>query len=142
MRRFFFLFIGEKMRSKNLLKLFALVFVLLPVMLFAQDDGNKKTSNPYNMDGVFSGAGGKYYLRQLGNEVLWYGEEDAVSPSWSNVAHGVINGNIITVKWADVPKGSIMQSGSLVIRIDSNNAMVLLEQTGEYFATDSWTRIP
>ncbi len=34
------------MRSENSLRLFVLVFDLLPVMLFAQDDGNKKTSNP------------------------------------------------------------------------------------------------
>lgn len=95
------------------------------------------------MDGVFSGGGGNYYIRQLlGNEILWYGEEVAVSPTWSNVAHGIIKGNIITVKWADVPKGEIMQSGSLVIRIDSNDELVLLEQTGEFFATDVWTRIP
>jgi hypothetical protein len=130
------------MRFKNVFRLFVLAFVLLPVMSFAQDDVSKRPSNSYNLDGAFSGGGGKYYFRQLGNEVLWYGEEDAVSPSWSNVAHGIINGNIITVKWADVPKGSIMQSGSLVIRIDSNDALVLVEQTGEFFATDSWTRIP
>jgi len=127
------------MSFKNVFKLLILAFVLLPVMSYAQEDIKK---NQYNLDGVFSGGGGNYYIRQLGNDVLWYGEENAVSPSWSNVAHGIINGNIITVKWADVPKGSIMQSGSLVIRIDSNDALVLLEQTGEYFATDSWTRIP
>ncbi len=130
------------MKFKNVLRLFVLVFVLLPVMLIAQEDVNKRPKTQYILDGVFDGAGGKYYLRQLGNDVLWYGEENAVSPSWSNVAHGIINGNIITVKWADVPKGSIMQSGNLVIRIDSNDALVLLEQTGEYFATDSWTRVP
>ena len=127
------------MNYKNVFKLLILALVLLPVISYAQEDIKK---NQYNLDGVFSGAGGNYYIRQLGNDVLWYGEENAVSPSWSNVAHGIINGNIITVKWADVPKGSIMQSGSLVIRIDSNDALVLLEQTGEYFGTDSWTRIP
>ena len=76
----------------------------------------KLRNQSYNLDGVFSGGGGKYYLRQLGNEILWYGEEDAVSPAWSNVAHGVIKGNTITVKWADVPKGQILQSGNLVIQ--------------------------
>jgi len=113
----------------------------LPVIAFAQDDVKKVTTS-YNLDGVFSGGGGNYYIRQLGNEVLWYGEEVAVSPTWSNVAHGIIKGNIITVKWADVPKGSIMQSGSLVIQINSNDELVLLEQTGEFFATDSWIRLP
>lgn len=108
---------------------------------FSQNE-KKVEKSVYNLDGVFGGAGGKYYLRQLDNEILWYGEEDAVSPTWSNVAHGVIKGNTITVKWADVPKGEIMQSGSLVIRINSNDELVLIKQTGEFFATDSWTRIP
>jgi hypothetical protein len=121
------------------------MLILMPVTSFSQDEKNITSISPksdYDLNGVFSGAGGKYYLRQLDNEILWYGEEDAVSPTWSNVAHGVMKGNIIIVKWADVPKGEIMQSGSLVIRIDSNDELVLLEQTGEFFATDYWTRIP
>lgn len=129
------------MNFKNLFKCFFIVLMTLPVISFAQDD-LKKISSSYNLDGVFSGGGGNYYFRQLGNEVLWYGEEVAVSPAWSNVAHGIINGNIINVKWADVPKGAIMQSGSLVIQIISNDELILLEQAGEFFATDSWTRIP
>ncbi len=133
------------MNLKDLVALFIMVFVLIPFTIFSQDEKvSDKLENKleYNLNGVFSGAGGKYYLRQLGDEILWYGEEDAVSPTWSNVAHGVIKGNIIKVKWADVPKGEIMQSGNLVISINSNDELVLLEQEGEFFATDSWTRIP
>jgi hypothetical protein len=121
------------------------MLTLFPVASFSQDEKNitdVSRKADYDLNGVFSGAGGKYYFRQLGDEVLWYGEEDAVSPTWSNVAHGIIKGNVIKVKWADVPKGEIMQSGNLVIRIDSNDEMVLLEQTGEFFATESWSRIP
>ena len=75
-----------------------LMLILFPVTSFSQDE--KKINKidyklDYNLNGVFSGAGGKYYLRQLGDEVLWYGEEDAVSPTWSNVAHGIIKGNKI-----------------------------------------------
>lgn len=125
---------------KKFIVLIVLFVISLPVISYSQDD--KVNQNTYNLDGAFDGGGGKYYIRQLGNEILWYGEENATSPSWSNVAHGVINGNIITVKWADVPKGSIMQSGSLKIRIDSNDALILLEQQGEPFGTDSWTRVP
>jgi hypothetical protein len=129
------------MNLKHLVALMVLGFVLASATAYSQDEV-KKLNKTYNLDGVFSGAGGKYYLRQLGEEILWYGEEDAVAPTWSNVAHGIIKGNIIKVKWADVPKGVIMQSGSLVIRIDSNDQLVLTEQEGEFFATDSWTRIP
>ena len=129
------------MKLKNLFVLCILAFILTPMTSFSQNEKNVEKS-VYNLDGVFSGAGGKYYLRQLDNELLWYGEEDAVTPTWSNVAHGVIKGNTITVKWADVPKGEIMQSGNLVIKINSNDELVLIKQTGEFFATDSWTRIP
>ena len=132
------------MKLMHLFILCFLMLILFPVTSFSQDE--KKINKidyklDYNLNGVSSGAGGKYYLRQLGDEVLWYGEEYAVSPTWSNVAHGIIKGNKIIVKWADVPKGEIMQSGNLVIRIDSNDELVLLEQEGEYFATDAWTRI-
>jgi len=129
------------MELKNLFVLCILALTLSPVTSFSQDE-KKVEKSVYNLDGVFSGAGGKYYLRQLGNEILWYGEENSVSPTWSNVAHGVIKGNTITVKWADVPKGEIMQSGNLVIRINSNDELVLIKQTGEFFGTDSWTRMP
>ena len=129
------------MKLKNLFVLCILVLTLTPITSFSQTE-KKVEKSLYNLDGVFSGAGGKYYLRQLDNELLWYGEEDAVSPTWSNVAHGVIKGNTITVKWADVPKGEVMQSGNLVIRIKSNDELELVKQTGEFFATDSWTRIP
>jgi hypothetical protein len=133
------------MKLTHLFTLCIMMLILLPVTSFSQDEKSiDKLNNKleYDLNGVFSGAGGKYYLRQLGNEILWYGEEDAVSPTWSNVAHGIIKGNIIKVKWADVPKGEIMQSGNLVIRIDSNDELVLLEQDGEFFATESWSRMP
>jgi hypothetical protein len=130
------------MKFRNVILLFVLFLIMMPIMSFSQDDAKKQTKSTYNLNGVFSGGGGKYYIRQLGNDILWYGEEDAVAPTWSNVAHGIINGNKITVKWADVPKGSIMQSGDLIITIVSNDAMTLLQQTGEYFATPEWTRIP
>lgn len=130
------------MNLNKALILSIVMFVFLPLLSLSQEDNTKIPPNQYSLDGVFSGGGGKYYLRQIGNEILWYGEEDAVSPNWSNVAHGTISGNTITVKWADVPKGSIRQSGNLVIRIDSNDALVLTQQTGEFFGTDTWTRVP
>jgi hypothetical protein len=128
------------MKLKSFLALCILVLLITPKTTFSQEE-KKAEKSVYNLDGVFSGGGGKYYLRQLGNEILWYGEEDAVAPTWSNVAHGVIKGNTITVKWADVPKGEIMQSGNLTIKINSNDELVLTKQTGEFFATDTWTRI-
>ena len=83
--------------------------------------------------------GGKYYLRQLGSSLWWYGELDPLSPSWSNVMYGTISGNTINGNWADVPKGSIMQNGEMELRIESANRLVAIHKTGG-FAGSVWTR--
>jgi hypothetical protein len=35
-----------------------------------------------------------------------------------------------------------MQSGDLIITIESNDALTLLQKAGEFFATLSWASIP
>jgi hypothetical protein len=83
--------------------------------------------------------GGKYYIRQLGNMIWWFGEKDPDNPDWSNVMRGTLSGNTITADWADVPKGSIMQSGSLKLSIVSSNEINAIQKTGG-FVGSSWTR--
>ena len=83
--------------------------------------------------------GGKYYIRQLGTRVWWYGENDPNSPDWSNVMRGTISGNTINADWTDVPKGSIMQYGNLKLHIASGNMIVAISKTGG-FAGSTWTR--
>jgi len=83
--------------------------------------------------------GGKYYVRQLGTIVWWYGEQDPGYPSWSNVMRGTISGNMINADWTDVPKGSVMQNGNLVLQITSNNKLVAISKTGG-FSGSVWTR--
>jgi hypothetical protein len=83
--------------------------------------------------------GGKYYVRQLGTTVWWYGELDPNTPNWSNVMRGSISGNMINADWTDVPKGSVMQYGNLVLQIVSNNQLVAISKTGG-FAGSVWTR--
>jgi hypothetical protein len=83
--------------------------------------------------------GGKYYLRQLGNTLWWYGEPDSLSPSWSNVAKGTISGNTIQMDWANVPKGGIMQSGILKLKLLSSNEIQAEQKTGG-FSGSRWTR--
>ncbi|RTZ60821.1 MAG: hypothetical protein DSZ33_02240, partial [Gammaproteobacteria bacterium] len=43
--------------------------------------------------------GGAYYLRQIGNQLHWYGERFPTHTRWSNVFHGDINGNRIDGRW-------------------------------------------
>ncbi|MFZ2470958.1 MAG: hypothetical protein WAW52_03345 [Methanothrix sp.] len=83
--------------------------------------------------------GGIYYVRQLGTTVWWYGELDPNAPNWSNVMRGAISGNMINADWSDVPKGSVMQNGNLVLQIASNNKLVAISKTGG-FGGSVWTR--
>ncbi|MBS1518624.1 MAG: hypothetical protein JSS91_11110 [Bacteroidetes bacterium] len=116
-----------------------LLILLTSSISFPQEDKYSKES--YNIEGVFiCDWGGHYYVRQIGNEVLWYGEESSENPTWSNVAHGTINGNLLTLTWADVPKGSILQHGKLLINILSNDNFVLNSQEGDNFGSSNWNR--
>ncbi len=83
--------------------------------------------------------GGKYYVRQLGPTVWWYGEHDPNTPDWSNVMRGTISVSTISADWTDVPKGSIMQHGALTLHIESNNRVVAISKTGG-FVGSVWTR--
>ena len=86
-----------------------------------------------------SDSGGAYYIRQLQNEVWWYGEASATDPGWSNVAHGTMRGKIVLLKWADVPKGSIMGNGILTLELATDGRLVAKKKTGG-FADSEWTR--
>ena len=126
-------------------KLFAVVLLgtafslLMSLSASAQDDALVKEPAVVNIEGVFScDYNGKYYIRQIGNEILWFGEDDNVNPTWSNVAHGTISGDMINLIWADVPKGSIMQHGKLVIRIISPDRLEQVSQEGDPFGSSVW----
>jgi hypothetical protein len=77
-----------------------------------------------------------YCMRQVGNELFWKMDD---RPRVQNVFHGTISGNKITGKWADVPGGRIMNSGNLVLRIESGNRIVKAGQSSDYFGS-VWTR--
>ena len=84
-----------------------------------------------NLTGDWScSLGGDYYIRQQGNNIMWYGEAAAINPYFSNVAYGWIDGNIISLTWVDVPKGTNSASGSLKLIVLSNEDINILEQTG------------
>jgi hypothetical protein len=89
-----------------------------------------------DLTGVYMGKpDGVYYIRQMGNNVYWYGEQKSQSypPFWSNIAIGTINGNQLTMNWIDVPKGETMNSGTAVLAVSQPEAMTVLtvqQQTG------------
>lgn len=86
--------------------------------------------------------GGTYYVRQIGNEVHWYGENDATHPRWSNVFHGTLSsrGNTLIGNWADVPKGRTSGMGEMRLRIKAGgNVMESYRKTGG-FGGSQWLR--
>ena len=102
--------------------------------------GSSMSAAPTDLTGVWNcDDGGIYYIRQLGNQIWWYGEHATDIPEWSNVMYGTVNGATINGNWADVPKGWIMQNGAMIVKIESNNRLSVIQKTGG-FAGSVWTR--
>ncbi|NJP12340.1 MAG: hypothetical protein HC866_25105 [Leptolyngbyaceae cyanobacterium RU_5_1] len=82
--------------------------------------------------------GATYYVRQIGDQLWWYGEQNPTQPNFSNVFVGTISGITITGNWRDVPKGGANSSGSLKLKIV--NFSRLEKITGSNFSGSVWTR--
>ncbi len=102
--------------------------------------GVKTSSAPADLTGVWNcDDGGKYYIRQLGNKIWWYGESNPNSPGWSNVMYGTLSGSSINGNWADVPKGGSLNNGIMKLNVESNNRLTATQKTGG-FGGSVWTR--
>ncbi len=98
------------------------------------------TAGTPDLTGVWkSSSDGVYYLRQIDNNLWWYGEAALEHPTWANVACGRIQGDIIELNWSDVPKGEVQSYGILVVKIESANHLVVIKQTGG-FGDSEWSK--
>jgi len=61
---------------------------------------------------------GTYYLRQIGNEIFWYGE----GQTFSSIFIGTRSGETISGSWFDVPKGETNASGTLSMNLGGSLA--------------------
>ena len=105
-----------------------------------QSSGSSCPNLNWDLTGVWNcDDGGKYYIRQIGNTIWWYGDNNPDSPGFSNVMNGTICGNIITLNWADVPKGRTLNSGIMTLKIESSNRISAISKTGG-FGGSVWTR--
>jgi hypothetical protein len=82
---------------------------------------------------------GSYYLRQVGNELWWYGASGDAGRSWSNVFYGRVEGNQASGRWADVPHGQATSAGEMRIEVLSPNHLRAIHRTGG-FGGSEWTR--
>lgn len=93
-----------------------------------------------NLTGRWSANdGGTYYLRQIGNELWWYGRSSDGGVTWSNVLYASIQGNRVVGRWADVPQGRIAGAGEMEITIASPDRLTATRRTGG-FGGSEWTR--
>lgn len=94
-----------------------------------------------DLSGVWScDNGGTFYIHQIGNTLWWLGENKPSNPDWADVAKGSIDADVISLEWADVPKGTNNLQGTLVLRIKSNDVLQIISSTGG-FGGSNWTRI-
>lgn len=73
--------------------------------------------------------GGVYYLRQIGPQVWWAGFSLQTPQGvndlqqglfFTNVFQGQLSGNTVSGDWADVPRGSTLNSGTLTLSVSAN----------------------
>jgi hypothetical protein len=106
----------------------------------------RPATDSVNLNGKWrSNDGATYYIRRIGSRVWWYGENSATNPSFSNVFRATFSGSIrvgstVLGEWADVPKGTILNNGSLSFRVVNPNFLQRTNQTGN-FGGSTWTRI-
>jgi hypothetical protein len=103
------------------------------------EDSSIAKANHNNLTGRWKGNdGGIYYIRQIGDEIFWFGESRD-EKSWTNVYHGSILGERIIGSWAHVPTGKVRQAGAMELKIESSRRIVATEQTGGFSGT-IWQR--
>jgi hypothetical protein len=91
------------------------------------------------MTGVWNcNDGGVYFIRQVGNQIWWYGQSSDGGTTWSNVFQGTITGSKLIGSWADVPKGSIRGYGEITLRISGDRIQKI--SGGENFGGSLWSR--
>ncbi|WP_303318301.1 hypothetical protein Q4Q34_10645 [Flavivirga abyssicola] len=96
-------------------------------------------NNPDGITGIWKcDDGGSYYIRQIKNKVMWFGEKKTGSTTiFSNVANGTISGNSIVLDWVDVPKGKTYGKGTLKLRKSGNT---ITKISGSGFGGNRWSK--
>lgn len=83
--------------------------------------------------------GGTYFVRQAGDSLWWYGRGREGGHTWANVFHGRIQGNHIKGQWADIPQGSTLNSGDMILQIIGTNKLRAIRRSGG-FGGSQWSR--
>jgi len=103
---------------------------------------------PPNLNGFWKADdGGSYYVRQDGIDLWWAGFSDDRGLQngilFCNVFHGTISGNVIKGEWADVPRGTTNDFGSmsLIIEFHANTFTLRKQDATGGFSASTWDKI-
>jgi len=111
-----------------------------PLATPVSTDHSFRVAQASSLSGVWNcNDGGVYFVRQVGNEMWWYGQSSDGGTTWSNVFRGVIRGNQIAGRWADVPKGSVRGYGEMVLLISDTGRLDKISG-GQNFGGSAWSR--
>jgi len=89
--------------------------------------GNPTPQPTRDLTGFYRGDNGncgQAYIRQIGNNVYWFGEHP--NGSFGHVFSGTISGNTLTGNLWDVPKGTLMNKGNCVYSISADGNTLTL----------------
>lgn len=99
-----------------------------------------QSQNTLNLTGYYraecTGTSGHIYIRHVGNEIYWFGEDQ--NGQWSHVFSGVIQGTTIQGKFWDVPKGQQQLRGDATLTISpaaDGSVVINRNETGRYYCT-------
>jgi hypothetical protein len=85
---------------------------------------------------------GIYYLRETGDGRLWWFGTDvgrSTGNTFSNVAVGQIDGDVIQLEWADVPYGTWLNRGSLTLQVSGDGHTLTKIEATDGFGGSTWT---
>jgi hypothetical protein len=85
-------------------------------------------------------TGENFYIRQANNTVWIYGESIPTNGNWTSLAYGTLEGNKVSLDWADVPKGNASLMGKLKLNVTSDNELKVIDQTGGWGGKE-WKQI-
>ncbi|WP_157229329.1 hypothetical protein [Rivularia sp. PCC 7116] len=143
-----FIPVGKAQASNNAIQTNNTITIGSPSNLEASEIKSRQIKSPkliarrtVNLSGRWRASdGGTYYLKQIGNELWWFGESPNQGATWSNIFHGQIQGKQIAGKWVDVPKGRNNLAGEITLKVLSPNRLRAVRKTGG-FGGSVWIRI-
>jgi hypothetical protein len=133
------------MQNKNKLSVYFFLASIPVFFIVINSDNFRSVSGQTFTD--FSGTWssddkGTYYLRQIGNEIWWFGKSNGHPIDYSNVFHGILIDNTIIGNWIDVPMGDSSSSGTLklILQIDGTLHKVSVISPAGSYPSSIWTK--